>query len=177
MNVSKVAPTAAVTDVEPGKPVRPPSSVTPARGREGLGIAGRRLRHPGLQARGQVDHLELVGRVAPENGDRLGRADPVDRLGRGERAHGRAGRRVVGIDRRPGADQDIELIAVVAQVQAHGGRISRHADGVKVGSTDARIGVQIDVETDHLAGRGVVAEDLGIGQQIDRARSPSPSMR
>ena len=59
-----------MTDVEPGVPVRPPRSVNPAAGVKACGLPGRRLRHSGLKARGQVDHLKLVGRVAPENGDR-----------------------------------------------------------------------------------------------------------
>ena len=73
--------------------------------REGLRIAGRRLSDPGLEARGQVDRVELVGLVTAENGQRIGRGDRVDghradeRSDVCERSDECAGGRVVG-DRR-----------------------------------------------------------------------------
>ncbi len=40
--------------------------------------------------------------------------------------------------------------------------------GVNLGIDDGRLRVQVESEPDHLAGRRVVAEDLGVGLEVDR---------
>ena len=40
--------------------------------------------------------------------------------------------------------------------------------GVKVGSTVPVLVVQVEAEANHLAGHGIIAEDLGVGLGINR---------
>ena len=55
--------------------------------RERLGIAGGRLGDSGCQTCGQVDRVELVGLVAAEDGQSIGRTDRVDGQRSDERTH------------------------------------------------------------------------------------------